>query len=161
MKPMTLLLTLSLALNAGSLCAQAYPPYGYAPNYGPGYGSGQDFAPRYAPSREPDWNLQGGFRATRRMDVENYYIDVRTYGGLKPSAIKFWSEGNWLVLSSDRSEQQKADQSLAQGRGFQRQYTYSSSVATQRFLLPMDADLRGVKKEVKEEEMLISIPRRR
>ncbi|MEA3275241.1 MAG: Hsp20/alpha crystallin family protein [Pseudomonadota bacterium] len=130
--------------------APGYPAYGPPPGYPrsfPGYDR-----PRFGgpPSR---------FQISRETSEDAYILDIRL-SGMKPEEVQVRTEGRWILISQDRSEQQAQEDSFDDGRGFTRSYSFSSGTASRRLSVPRDADLSAMTREESDDSIRILIPRR-
>jgi HSP20 family molecular chaperone IbpA len=86
-------------------------------------------------------------------------IDIPVNGN-RPEDIQVEVRGDWILLKSDRSRQETREDSFDQGRGYARSYSFSSGVASRRFMLPPDADVGALTREEVDGTLRIRIPRR-
>lgn len=129
--------------------ARGYP--GFAPRMsgprgGPGTG-GRSFGP---PS---------GFRLQREASEDAYILTIEL-DGMGPEQIQVRTQGQWIVLSRERTEQQIQKDSFDDGRGYRRSFSYSSGTASRRLSVPRDGDLTAMSREDSENSVRIRIPRR-
>jgi HSP20 family molecular chaperone IbpA len=133
------------------------PPVGYpAPGYAPMPLQGS--APKMATSERPDSFAFAGMRLTRHHDDDTYRLDIQL-NGLDPAQVEVIPAGHALAIIATRSAQTEREERFADGRGFQRSYSWSSGHSTKRLPVPPDADLAALRREDGDGEIHILIPR--
>lgn len=134
----------------GVLAASTLPgsATGWAP---PGYG-----APGYAPPSMP-----ASIHIRRHLDQSNYYITVLLEGVAPQDILVSVEQGRWLMLRGDTGQSNDKQTRSEDGSRYSRSYSFSSSRLSRRIHLPRDADHAALKRENREGELEITIPRRR
>ncbi len=79
---------------------------------------------------------------------------------MKAEDIQVEIKGNTLRLSRDISAQETREETLGDGQGYLRSYSFSSGRSSQRLPLPPDADGGAMRREENAERVRIIIPRR-
>jgi hypothetical protein len=142
--------------------AWAPPYYGYGP-LPPGQGGAPpDFpAPPTLPSPDrPGFPRAGGpLRFNQTVTAEGYVLEI-PLDGLKAEDIQVQIDGRSLRLTRDTSTQKTREETLGNGQGYLRSYSFSSGHSSQRLPLPPDADGGALRREDGAERVRIIIPRR-
>ncbi len=132
----------AVLLAASVLPATAQPPFGYPPPWAAG-------APESAPA----------LRLERRADADNYYLTIHVQG-MSPAAVNVSAAGGrWLAISSGGADRTTRADAAPDGSGWSRSFQYSTNQATRRISLPRDADAAAMKREDKDDAVVITIPR--
>ena len=142
--------------------AWAPPYYGYGP-LPPGQGGAlPDFPPppTYRVPDRPGFPRAGGpLRFNQTVTAEGYILEI-PLDGLKAEDIQVQIDGRSLRLSRDTSTQKTREETLGDGQGYLRSYSFSSGHSSQRIPLPPDADGGALRREDGAELVRIIIPRR-
>lgn len=142
--------------------AWAPPYYGYGP-LPPGQGGAPpDFPapPNLASPERLGFPRAGGpLRYNQTVTAEGYILEI-PLDGLKAEDIQVQIDGRALRLSRDTSTQKTREETLGDGQGYLRSYSFSSSRSSHRLPLPPDADGRAMRREDGAEQVRIIIPRR-
>ena len=137
------------------------PPAGQAPwaqGYpGAGARSGGPWEPRDSGGR--GFGPPSGFRLQREVSEDAYTLTIEL-NGMGPEEIQARAQGQWIILSRERTEQQVQNDSFDDGRGYRRSFSYSSGTASRRLSVPGDGDLSAMSREDGEDSVRIRIPRR-
>lgn len=135
-----------------------YPPASPPQSY-PGLGprAGGPWGPSAAGGRR--FGPPAGFRLAREASDDAYTLTVEL-DGMNPEQIQVRTQGQWIVLSQERTEQRDQRDGFDDGRGFRRSFSYSSGTASRRLSVPSDGDLSAMSREDKEGTVRIRIPRR-
>lgn len=137
--------------DAASDTAPIAPLY---PDFGPG--PGPSWA--YPGSGVPSFGRPPGFRISRATSNDAYSLTIHLHG-MSPEEVQVRAQGQSLVISRERTEQQIQKDSFDDGRGFMRSFSYSSGTSSRRLTVPRDADLSAMSREDGEESIHIRIPR--
>ena len=142
--------------------AWAPPYYGYGP-LPPGQGGAlPDFPapPSLSSPDRPGFPRAGGpLRFKQTVTAEGYILEI-PLDGLKAEDIQVQIDGRSLRLSRDTSTQKTREETLGNGQGYLRSYSFSSGHSSQRLPLPPDADGGALRREDGAELVRIIIPRR-
>ena len=136
---------------------------GYGPGWGaqpPGlspFGTGPGFSGMDRPGIGGE---SGALQITRRATEDAYIIEIGL-GGMKPEELQVETQGGWIRIGRDESRQEVREDSIDQGRGYARSWSFSSGRASRRVMLPRDADVTGMTRDESAESVRITIPRRR
>jgi len=84
---------------------------------------------------------------------------ARMYG-IKAEEIQVDLDGRSIRLSRDASAKKSREETLDDGRGYMRSYSYSSGRSSRRIPLPQDADGGAMRREDSAEKVRVIIPRR-
>lgn len=159
--PRGLLVGMTLMAPALAL-AWAPPYYGYGP-LPPGQGGAlPDFPapPTLSSPDRPGFPRAGGpLRFNQTVTAEGYILEI-PLDGLKAEDIQVQIDGRALRLSRDTSTQKTREETLGNGQGYLRSYSFSSGHSSQRLPLPPDADGGALRREDGAELVRIIIPRR-
>jgi len=139
----------------------AAPPAGQAP-WAQGYPdagtrSGGPWKPRNSGGR--GFRPPSGLRLQREASEDAYTLTIEL-NGMDPEQIQARAQGQWIILSRKRTEQQVQNDSFDDGRGYRRSFSYSSGTASRRLSVPRDGDLSAMSREDGEDSVRIRIPRR-
>lgn len=145
----------ALAVLTATGAVQAYPPYDYGPY--PGYMPTPQMPP-YGPFGVGGPEQRQGLSISRDADADAYYITIAT-NGIEPKAVQVRTEGRWILIGLDRSQQDSYQDTFDQGRGYVRSYSLSSGQTSKRFTLPRDADPQALRREDGEKQVRVIIPR--
>ena len=153
-----------LALLAPALVLAWAPPYpgGYGPPPPVQGGAFPDFPapPNLAGPDRPGFPRAGGpLRFNQTVTAEGYVLEI-PLDGLQAEDIQVQIEGRSLRLSRDTTTQKTREETLGDGQGYRRSYSFSSGHASQRLPLPPDADGGALRREDGAEQVRIIIPRR-
>lgn len=102
----------------------------------------------------------GGLRIDRRATDDAYLLDIQI-SGIKPTEIEVRVQGPWVLVSRNSSAQSNEEETMGDGRGYRRSFSYSSGSMSRRFKLPPDADGAALQRQDAEDAIHISIPRTR
>lgn len=128
----------------------AAPPFiGHGRQSGPPPG-----VPRFA---SPDRGPRSEFRLSRRAADDAYLLDIELEG-MAPEDVEVQSQGRWILISSDRAQQETQDDRF--DHGYQRTYRYTSGIVRRRLSVPRDGDLGAMTRENRGNSIHIRIPRR-
>lgn len=132
--------------------APAVPAY---PDYGPGS------RPSRGPSSFGDrgFGAPSGFRISRTTSDDAYTLTIGLEG-MAPEELQVSTQGQWILLSRERSAQQVQKDDLDDGRGFTRSFSYSTGTSSRRLSVPRDGDLSAMTREDDVGSIRIRIPRR-
>lgn len=159
--PRSLLAGLALLIPAWVL-AQSGGYYGYNP-IPQGQGGALPAIPAPPALASPDrpglTRARGPLRFTQTQTAEGYILDI-PLDGMKAEDIQVEIKGNTLRLSRDISAQETREETLGDGQGYLRSYSFSSGRSSQRLPLPPDADGGAMRREENAERVRIIIPRR-
>lgn len=159
-------LVCSLLAPGLALAWQPYPPYappvpepfGY-PDYGP------IAPPPAAPwSREGDWmsipERPAWPRLTlnRRTTQDAYLIEINLEN-IAPDQVEIRPAGRGLVIVHHATIRHRQSDALPGGEGYQTRYSLTRDTSVRRVGLPPDADLANMTREVKDDQILIRVPR--
>ncbi len=159
--PRGLLVGMTLMAPALAL-AWAAPYYGYGP-LPPGQGGAlPDFPapPTLSSPDRPGFPRAGGpLRFNQTVTAEGYILEI-PLDGLKAEDIQVQIDGRSLRLSRDTSTQKTREETLGDGQGYLRSYSFSSGRSSHRLPLPPDAEGEAMRREDGAEQVRIIIPRR-
>lgn len=130
----TVILLISVALCSGLALAQ--PPYDY------GY-----------QSQGPASTHRSNRRFERAMSAEGYLLIVRPGRGVDPESVQISIQNGTILVETKTSIQREE----TGDRGY---YSFSSSSSRmrRRFPLPPDADVEKMRREVRDGEIIITLP---
>jgi len=125
----------------------------------PGYGSRP-----HPPWGHPDSGGRGfggsaGFRVSRQTADDAYILTI-ALDGMGPETVQVRTQGHWVLLSRTYSTRQTRKDSLDDGRGFIRSFSYSSGTTNRRLPVPPDAVLSAMSREDSADDIRLRIPRR-
>jgi HSP20 family molecular chaperone IbpA len=100
----------------------------------------------------------GGLRIDRRMSDDAYLLDIQL-SGIKPAEVEVRVQGPWVLISRTSSAQSDERETMSDGRGYRRSFSYSSGSMSRRFNLPPDADGAALQRQDADDAVHISIPR--
>ena len=133
-------------------------------------GEGRDWTPPSGPRASGPESYQGGFgrggpmgqsgglRIDRRATDDAYLLDIQL-AGIKPAEVEVRVQGPWVLISRTSSAESKQEETMRDGRGYRRSFSYSSGSMSRRFNLPPDADGAALQRQDAEDAIHISIPR--
>ncbi|WP_141699403.1 hypothetical protein [Candidatus Thiosymbion oneisti] len=125
----------------------------------PGYGS-RFYPPwEYPGSGGRDFGRPAGFRISRATSDDAYMLTI-ALEGMGPEAVQVRTQGHWILLSRTHSVQQTRKDSLDDGRGSMRSFSYSSGTTNQRLSVPPDAILSAMSREDGADSIRLRLPRR-
>lgn len=102
---------------------------------------------------------RGPLRFNQTQTDEGYILDI-PLDGMKAEEIQVEIVANSLRLSRDISAQETREETIGDGQGYLRSYSFSSGRSSQRLPLPPDADGGAMRREDNAERVRIIIPRR-
>ena len=142
--------------------AWAPPYYGYGP-LPPGQGGALPDVPPPPTLSSPDRpgfpRAGGPLRFNQTVTAEGYILEI-PLDGLKAEDIQVQIDGRSLRLSRDTSTQKTREETLGDGQGYLRSYSFSSGRSSHRLPLPPDAEGGAMRREDGAEQVRIIIPRR-
>lgn len=116
-------------------------------------------SPLGAPARErPRLQGQPRFQISRDLTQDSYILDIRL-DGMAPGELQVDTQGHWIRLGRNETREQVQEESLDDGRGYMRSYSYSTGITRQRFRLPQDADPSAMSRVDGEDSVRITVPR--
>ena len=133
-------------------------------------GEGRDWTPPLGPRASGPESYQGGFgrggpmgrsdglRIDRRATDDAYLLDIQL-SGIKPAEVEVRVQGPWVLISRTSSAQSNQEETMSDGRGYRRSFSYSSGSMSRRFNLPPDADGAALQRQDADDAVHISIPR--
>jgi hypothetical protein len=140
------------------------PPPAMAPGLGRGPGPGA-FAAGDAAAPEYDADTGrltfdfAGVRLTQSRTDDAYLLDIELRG-LPADQVDIRPAGGGLMLVVRRTAESTREETVADGRGYQRSWSFSSGQNVRRLPAPPDADLRGMQRTDGADAIQVSIPRR-
>ncbi|MGB4334002.1 MAG: Hsp20/alpha crystallin family protein [Chromatiaceae bacterium] len=159
--PRSLLAGMTLMAPALAL-AWAPPYYGYGP-LPPGQGGAlPDFPapPSLSSPDRPGFPRAGGpLRFNQTVTAEGYILEI-PLDGLKAEDIQVQIDGRALRLSRDTSTQKTREETLGDGQGYLRSFSFSSGRSSHRLPLPADAEVGAMRREDGADQVRIIVPRR-
>lgn len=111
----------------------------------------------------PPWAMGAaeGMRVERTADPDAYHLVIHLRG-LQPEAVNVSIEADrWLLIGTERSDENRFEVREPYGYGYHRNYSFSSANQTRRYSLPRDADASAMQREDLEQQIKIRIPRHR
>ncbi len=112
-----------------------------------------------APDRSGFARSSGRLRFTQSVTEEGYVLEI-PLEGIKAEEIQVDLDGRSIRLSRDASAKKSREETLDDGRGYMRSYSYSSGRSSRRIPLPQDADGGAMRREDSAEKVRVIIPRR-
>ncbi len=112
-----------------------------------------------APDRSGFARSYGRLRFTQSVTEEGYVLEI-PLNGIKAEEIQVDLDGRSIRLSRDASAKKSREETLDDGRGYMRSYSYSSGRSSRRVPLPQDADGNAMRREDSAEKVRVIIPRR-
>jgi HSP20 family molecular chaperone IbpA len=100
----------------------------------------------------------GGLRIDRSATNDAYLLNIQL-SGIKPAEVEVRVQGPWVLIARTSSAQSNEEETLSDGRGYRRSFSYSSGSMSRRFNLPPDADGAALKRQDADDAIHISIPR--
>jgi HSP20 family molecular chaperone IbpA len=100
----------------------------------------------------------GGLRIERRATDDAYLLDIQL-AGIKPAEVEVRVQGPWVLISRTSSAESKQEETMSDGRGYRRSFSYSSGSMSRRFNLPPDANGAALQRQDADDAIHISIPR--
>lgn len=154
--------------------APSMPAYGsFTPAYGPpipGYGPA---TPAYGPPmpafgradgparnavRPSPRPLSGQIRM-RQERTEDQYLLILDLDGLPPENVQIRPVGHSLVVRARTDARTHRSESFGDGRGYRESHRISTGSLTRRLPVPPDADLAGLEREDRAQQVRVMIPR--
>lgn len=147
--------------------ALAWPPFDA---YGPGAGA---MAPIDTIERATPYGPMGywetmppmdpltqtsGLRIQQSATADAYLLDIHL-SGVMPEQIKVQARGPWLRITQDNSAQASQEETLSDGRGWRRSFSYSSATASRTLRVPRDGDTSALQRQDTPDAIHIAIPR--
>ncbi len=162
------LLLCSALLPSLALAWYPYPPYAPPvpePFSYPDYGPGMPPAPATSWSREgKDWLAPPERPAwprltiNRRTTQDAYLIEI-ALENLTPDQIEIRPAGRGLIITHQATIRHRQNDALPGGEGYQTRYSLTRDTSVRRIGLPPDADLANLSREIKDDRILIRVPR--
>ena len=100
----------------------------------------------------------GGLRMDRSATDDAYLLNIQL-SGIKPAEVQVRAQGPWVLISRTSSAQSNDEETMSDGRGYRRSFSYSSGSMSRRFALPPDADGSAMQRQDADDAIHISIPR--
>jgi HSP20 family molecular chaperone IbpA len=128
----------------------------WTPPFGPPMSGAAD--PQHSFGPGGPMGQRSGLRIDRRATDDAYLMDIQL-SGVQPAEVEVRVQGPWVLISRKSAAQSSQEETLSDGRGYRRSFSYSSGQMSQRFNLPRDADGAALQRQDTEEAVHISIPR--
>ena len=141
--------------------SETYDPSGGAmPPMDPAELSGRfgPMAPRGAMAPLPPSTQTGGLRIQQSATDDAYLLDIQL-SGVMPEQIKVDARGPWLRITRDNRAQASQEETLSDGRGWRRSFSYSSATASRTLRVPQDGDTNALQRQDTPDAVHIAIPR--
>ncbi|MGQ9831029.1 MAG: hypothetical protein ACUVQI_05350, partial [Thermochromatium sp.] len=127
------------------------PPAGFGPAPWPFWG-GRGWMERPERPAWPRLNL------SRRATDDAYVIEIQLQN-IQPDQVEIRPAGRGLIITYNATVRFAQSEPLPGGDGYQSRYSLSRDTIGRRVGLPPDADLAGMTREVKDDRILIRVPR--
>lgn len=138
----------------------AWPDFPAPPNLASPDRPGFPASPNLAGPDRPGFPRAGGpLRFNQTVTAEGYVLEI-PLDGLKAEDIQVQIEGRSLRISRDTTTRKTREETLGDGQGYLRSYSFSSGHASRRLSLPPDADTGAMRREDGTEQVRIILPRR-
>jgi HSP20 family molecular chaperone IbpA len=133
-------------------------------------GEGRDWTPPFGPRMSGPQPYRGGFgrggpmgqsgglRIERRATDDAYLLEIKL-SGIKPAEVEVRVQGPWVLISRISSAQSEQEETISDGGGYRRSFSYSSGSMSRRFSLPPDADGAALQRQDADDAVHVSIPR--
>lgn len=99
-----------------------------------------------------------GLRIQQSATDDAYLLDIQL-SGVMPEQIKVEARGPWLRITQDNSAQASQEETLSDGRGWRRSFSYSSAKASRTLRVPRDGDTSALQRQDTPDAVHIVIPR--
>ena len=131
---------------------------------------GRDWTPPFGPRVSGPDSYQGGFgrggptgqssglRMERSATDDAYLLNIQL-SGIKPAEVEVRVQGPWVLISRTSSAQSNDEETMSDGRGYRRSFSYSSGSMSRRFALPPNADGSALQRQDADDAIHISIPK--
>ncbi len=147
--------------------ALAWPPFD-------AYGPSAEAMPPMDPIQRPDpygpmgtrdamdprnrFTRTSGLRIQQSATDDAYLLDIQL-SGVMPEQIKVEARGPWLRITRDNRAQASQEETLSDGRGWRRSFSYSSATASRTLRVPQDGDTNALQRQDTPDAVHIAIPR--
>lgn len=101
----------------------------------------------------------GNAAFTQHMTADDYILDI-DIDGVDPTQVQVDAFGRALIVRIQRSMEVHREETLDDGRGVARSFSWSSGRSARRLSVPPDGDLDRLTREDSDERVRIVIPRR-
>ena len=135
------------------------PAYGMPPGYGPVPSSAGPAGADYDPETGRVSFDFAGLRVTQQRTDDAYLLDI-ALGDLPAAHVVVRPLGGGLLLAVRHTAETSRAETLAEGQGYRRSWSYSSGQRSRRLPAPPDADLMALERQDTAERISIRIPRR-
>ena len=95
----------------------------------------------------------------RQERTEDQYLLIIDLDGLPPENVQVRPFGRSLVVRTRTDARTHRSESLDDGRGYRESYRISTGSRTRRLPVPPDADLAGLVREERAQQVRVMIPR--